>query len=252
MIAAEVTRTPVIQLSQCFLRQNKSFAAMKAMDTVVPSRVIQDLIHFPPVIFLAFRTDNLKHFPFPLNGNISRAVRFVKAISGRFFGGESLPDPLNEQLNTSFQEYQQHFTKKITANVYFLKGNTVFSFWSYWLRLEELNRCAVVLSNLPRLSEIDNPSPYSKWADVGPCWSRRISIQSLLSYRRYEPADIKIKGGCMMNPLRDQMLVDLQLAEPNPIRKGVTCEKSTTWQNTLTGPRKNWGRRKSKSTCFTL
>jgi hypothetical protein len=84
---------------------------MKAMDTVVPSRVIQDLIHFPLVVFLAIRADNFKHFPSPIKLNLSRAVRLVKEISGRFFSGESLPDPPNKQLNTSFQEYQQHFPK---------------------------------------------------------------------------------------------------------------------------------------------
>ena len=94
-----------------FLRQDKSFVAMKAMDTVLPSRVIQDLIHFPQVVFLAFRTDNLKHSPSPIKLNLSRAVRLVKEISGRFFSGKSLPDPLNKQLDTSFQEYQRYFTK---------------------------------------------------------------------------------------------------------------------------------------------
>jgi len=83
---------------------------MKAKDAVVRSWIIQDLIHFPHVVFLAFRADNLKHSPSPIELK-SKAVRLVKEISGRFFSGEPLPDPPNKQLNTSFQEYQQHFTK---------------------------------------------------------------------------------------------------------------------------------------------
>jgi hypothetical protein len=61
---------------------------MKAMDVVVPSRVIQDLIHFPHVVFLAFRTDNLKHSPSPIKPNLTKAIRLVKEISGCFYGGE--------------------------------------------------------------------------------------------------------------------------------------------------------------------
>ena len=64
---------------------------MEAMDAVVPSRVIQDLIHFPPVVFLAFRTDNLKHSPTPIEVNLSRAVRLVKKISGRFSAENPYP-----------------------------------------------------------------------------------------------------------------------------------------------------------------
>ncbi len=74
------------QLSLSFrrflFRRHKSFVAIPAMDAVVRSRVIQDLIHFPHVISLAFRTDNLKHFPSPFSQNIGRAVPFVKNTNG--------------------------------------------------------------------------------------------------------------------------------------------------------------------------
>ncbi len=67
--------------------------AMQAMDAVVTPRVIQDLIHFPLIVFLAIRTDNLKHSLSPLFLNLSSAIRLVKQISGRFFDGEPLPNP---------------------------------------------------------------------------------------------------------------------------------------------------------------
>ena len=38
--------------------------AIKAMDAIVASRVIQDFIYFPVIVLLAIRTDNFKHSPF--------------------------------------------------------------------------------------------------------------------------------------------------------------------------------------------
>jgi hypothetical protein len=44
---------------------------------------------------------------------------------------------------------------------------------SYQLWVEELNRCAVVLSSPPRLAEVNDPSPYSKWVF---CWPLLIKL----------------------------------------------------------------------------
>jgi hypothetical protein len=119
--------------------QNKSFVAMKAMDAVVPSRVIQDLIHFPAVVFLAIRTDNLKHSPSPIWPNLSRAVRLVKEISGRFFGGESLPDPPNKHLNTPFSRIPTAFHGINRNKCVFLEGK--YSIFLYGAIDYDLKRC---------------------------------------------------------------------------------------------------------------
>ncbi len=87
---------------------------MKAMDAVVPSGVIQNLIHFPLVVSLAFRANNLKHSPSPITLNLSRTVRLVKETSGRFFGKESLPAPpkdslaLSSRIPTAFHEVNKN------------------------------------------------------------------------------------------------------------------------------------------------
>ncbi len=82
------------------------------MNKVVPSRVIQDLIHFPLVVFFAIRTNNLNHFSPPVKLNLCSGVRLVKATSGRRFSSEeSLSYPPNKQLTLLFKH-----TNRISQN----------------------------------------------------------------------------------------------------------------------------------------